>query len=189
MSALILACAFAFGNLFQEEGFGIIETLVILFFTIGIGFIGHEMGHKWAAEQFGVSSRFIIWPTGIFLMFLLAILPIKLIFAAVGAVYIFGRLTKEQNGIVSLAGPSVNISFAIIFISFLLISSTIKFTLTDLVKEICKFGAMINSWLAFFNLFPFSILDGAKIFSWNKKVWMVYAIISLFLMIGIEFVP
>jgi Zn-dependent protease len=29
----------------------------------------------------------------------------------------------------------------------------------------------INLYLAFFNLLPFFVLDGAKVFAWNKLVW------------------
>jgi len=34
-------------------------------------------------------------------------------------------------------------------------------------------GAYINTWLALFNLIPFGPLDGAKIFRWNKGLWLV----------------
>lgn len=33
--------------------------------------------------------------------------------------------------------------------------------------------AFINGIIATFNLIPFGILDGFKIFSWNKKVWAI----------------
>ena len=35
------------------------------------------------------------------------------------------------------------------------------------------FSAYINSFMAIFNLIPFGVLDGYKIFSLNKKVWVV----------------
>ena len=35
-----------------------------------------------------------------------------------------------------------------------------------------KNGAMkLNAFMAAFNLIPFGVLDGYKIFSFNKKVW------------------
>jgi Zn-dependent protease len=33
------------------------------------------------------------------------------------------------------------------------------------------FGAFFNAWVALFNLIPIGILDGYKIFSWDKRVW------------------
>ncbi|MFO7773178.1 MAG: DUF951 family protein [Dehalococcoidia bacterium] len=36
-------------------------------------------------------------------------------------------------------------------------------------------GAYVNTWLALFNLIPFGPLDGAKIFRWNKGIWLAAA--------------
>jgi Zn-dependent protease len=33
-------------------------------------------------------------------------------------------------------------------------------------------GAYINTWLAIFNLIPFSPLDGMAVFKWNKVAWL-----------------
>lgn len=32
-------------------------------------------------------------------------------------------------------------------------------------------GTSFNGWIAMFNLMPFGVLDGQKIFDWNKLVW------------------
>jgi Zn-dependent protease len=32
--------------------------------------------------------------------------------------------------------------------------------------------AVINGWLAIFNLIPFGPLDGMKVMQWNRKVWL-----------------
>jgi Zn-dependent protease len=34
-------------------------------------------------------------------------------------------------------------------------------------------GASFNGWIAMFNLMPFGVLDGQKIFDWNKRVWTI----------------
>ena len=31
--------------------------------------------------------------------------------------------------------------------------------------------AWFNAWIAVFNLIPFGIFDGLKVFNWNKKAW------------------
>ncbi|MEM4159933.1 MAG: hypothetical protein QXH18_01790, partial [Candidatus Micrarchaeia archaeon] len=86
MLAIMVAFTIAvwgIGVFFQP---GLIYKLLIIGFTVGIGFMTHEMGHKYAAEKFGSPSRFVMWPQGLLLMFLLA--PFGFIFAAPGAVYI-----------------------------------------------------------------------------------------------------
>jgi Zn-dependent protease len=34
-------------------------------------------------------------------------------------------------------------------------------------------GAAFNAWIALFNLIPIGILDGYKIFTWNKQIWAI----------------
>jgi Zn-dependent protease len=35
-------------------------------------------------------------------------------------------------------------------------------------------GASFNAWIAMFNLLPFGVLDGQKIFDWNKLIWACF---------------
>ena len=42
-------------------------------------------------------------------------------------------------------------------------------------------AAQVNTWLAIFNLIPFGILDGWKVFRWNKIVWVITFTISIIL--------
>jgi len=39
-------------------------------------------------------------------------------------------------------------------------------------------GFIINSFMASINLLPIGIFDGAKVFRWNKIVWVVLALIA-----------
>jgi Zn-dependent protease len=34
-------------------------------------------------------------------------------------------------------------------------------------------GAAINAFMAVFNLIPFGVLDGLKVFRWSKAIWLV----------------
>ena len=45
------------------------------------------------------------------------------------------------------------------------------------------FAAYINAFMAVFNLIPFGILDGFKIFSLNKKLWALAFVPALILAI------
>jgi Zn-dependent protease len=39
--------------------------------------------------------------------------------------------------------------------------------------EAMLYGAAINAFMALFNLIPFGVLDGLKVFRWNRLVWIV----------------
>jgi len=178
--ALVLAFNLFFGDQFIAEGIDYIESFIILLFTIGIGFIAHEMAHKWVAIRFGAAARFVLWPQGILLLFLFAILKSPIIFAATGAVYIYKvYLSKKENGLISLAGPAINIALCVVFFIVLITAQSLNIKLIDIVRDICNFGIVINSILAAFNLLPMFVLDGKKIISWNFKVWILAMIIPL----------
>ena len=180
MLAIVVAFSIAvwgFGVFFQSDFF---VKGIILLFTIGIGFISHEMGHKYAAEKFGSPSRFMMWPQGILLMLLIA--PFGFIFAAPGAVYIFKRMNTRENGIVSLAGPMVNMILFLIFALILILSNLFNFGLSSVVLMVCTLGMWINALLATFNLLPIFILDGAKVIRWDFKIWLGAFLIALFMM-------
>jgi len=184
MASIVLAFALVFwgpGVFFQRD---LVPKLAIILFTVGIGFISHELGHKWMAERYGARARFIVWKEGLILMFVLALFP-GIIFAAPGAVYIFKPyMSKKENGIISLAGPVVNIVLWLFFMSVLIGSSLLSIELTQVVKEIVIFGMNINAMLAVFNLLPVLILDGAKVFNWNKGAWVAAFVLSVVMMLS-----
>jgi Zn-dependent protease len=144
--------------------------------AVGTGFVFHELAHRQAARHFGFHSEYRAWYPGLIFAVGLAILTMgRFIFAAPGATYFFGNdVTKKQNGIISAAGPAVNI---IIGISLLSISFI---PLDAFIRNILFYSAMINFWFAFFNLLPIFILDGTKIIQWNKGVWAILIIIAGF---------
>ena len=139
-------------------------TFFIILGTVGLGFIIHELAHKYVAIHYGAHAEYRAWTLGLFLALAMAFLTQgSFVFAAPGAVYIFGRVSREQNGIISLAGPLTNFALAIIF---LLLSA-----FTGISKEFVATGALVNVMLGAFNMLPIPPFDGSKIFAWNKVVW------------------
>jgi Zn-dependent protease len=121
------------------------------------GFLLHELAHKFVAQRYGAWAEFRAYPTGLlFAMFFAFIAGI--VFAAPGAVYIQGRITERQNGLISLAGPATNLAFGAFCIGLMLVFRS------DLLFIV----GWINLFLAVFNLVPVGPLDGAKVFRWNK---------------------
>ncbi len=185
VSALLLALAFgvAFGGGFRAilEPAILVSMFPLALVGVSTGFILHELGHRFVARRFGCFARYEMWPTGLVMALFFSLFGF--VFAAPGAVVVrpgvdsWGRatLTKERYGIISIAGPSMNICLAIVFILLDVFYPSLVFSL----------GARINAWLAIFNLIPFGPLDGAKIFSWDKKAWLI-AIIAAVCLFGIE---
>lgn len=135
---------------------------VISLFTVGIGFLFHELAHKIAAQRYGCVAEFRAFDNMLFMALGLAVM-IGFTFIAPGAVMISGMITKKENGIISVAGPATNYVLALLFLGGILLFPEAKFVLT--------IGFNINLWLGLFNMIPLLNFDGAKIFNWNKWIW------------------
>ena len=170
ISVLALALIFSQFNL----------TLIpVTLFIVVIVFVSHEiLGHKFVAQHYGFDAEYKVWPLGLALGLITALIPGGFVIAAPGATYIspykknfafrVGTLSKKQYAIISLAGPLVNIAFALSMLALNFFYAFDLFILT----------ARISFFLAFFNLLPIPPLDGSKIISWNLPVWLVAAGIS-----------
>lgn len=148
--------------------------LPIVMVGVGLGFILHELGHKFSAMHFGYWSEYQLWPTG--LIIALASSFCGIVFAAPGAVYTYANyLDDETNGIISIAGPIVNIALAIIFllIATIIYPSVFINANMQIVFLVCSLGFSINSYLATFNLIPIWNLDGSKVLRWNGLIWVI----------------
>ena len=94
----------------------LINILPIVMIGVGLGFILHELGHKFVSMKYGYWAEFKLWPQG--LIFALVTSFFGFVFAAPGAVYTYANyVTDEINGKISIAGPIVNIILAIIFLN------------------------------------------------------------------------
>ena len=159
---------------------GAIKNLPLSFLAIVTAFFCHETAHKYMGQKYGYWSEFRMFPQGLLLALFLGI-TVGIVFAAPGAVQIWGRPSREESGKISDAGPSTNIAISFIFMAVGLFSGGI-------VASISFFVAYINAFLAFFNLLPFGPLDGLKIFRWNVGAWLVLVAISISMLASIMYI-
>ncbi len=165
--AISLAFAILLGNILSLD---FIIYFFISLFTVGIGFLLHEISHKLVAQKYGCWAEFRADDKMLIFAILSAFLGF--IFAAPGAVFISGHVTKAKNGKISLAGPATNIILAVIFLclTFLPVEGLIAVTL--------NYGFQINSFIALFNMIPFLNFDGEKILRWNKIIYFITVIFA-----------
>jgi Zn-dependent protease len=190
ISALLLALAFGIVfsggfSAFLEPRRLVIASLMCLV-GVSLGFILHEMGHRFVARRFGCFAEYTMWPMGLIIALVCSLFGF--VFAAPGAVMLYPRtdlstgvstLTREKAGMISVVGPVMNICLAAVFI---ILNSAYSLPLFSL-------GAEINTWLAIFNLIPFGPLDGAKIMTWDKRVWFAALAVGLGLFAIENFLP
>ena len=171
-----LAVSLAFAILFSGGITGIFHSRLLTFFvvsafTVGIGFLLHELAHKWLAVKYGCWAEFRSDKR--MLLFMVLVSFFGFVFAAPGAVVIHGMIDRERHGKVAVIGPAVNLVLALLFLLGMLITGGTFGWL--------QYGFMINAWLGLFNMLPFWVFDGAKVFAWNKLVFgLVISIAALF---------
>ncbi len=137
---------------------------------LALAFMLHELAHKFAAQRLGMWAEFRLSATGLlftilsFVLLQASVLPLMIV--APGAVMIAGLLNWNDYGKISIAGPATNIAQALIYLFLYLVSPNLLFL----------YGIEINAFLALFNLIPFGVFDGMKIYKWDKRVWAAAAI-------------
>jgi Zn-dependent protease len=162
-AAITIAFSIASGGLAFH-----LQFLALSGLTVGIGFLFHEMGHKFVAQRMGFPAEFRAFDTMLVVAILMSFTGF--VFAAPGAVFITALPTTKENGKISTAGPGASLLLA----TFFLIPSLL-FNTNSKAALILEQGFAINAWWAFFNLLPFPNFDGPKIFRWNKVVYGLMA--------------
>lgn len=160
--------------------------LILSMVTVGVGFVLHELAHKFTAMNFGYWAEF----QKNNLMLLVAVVlaaTVGIVFAAPGATMIYGSgVTREQNGKISAAGPVTNLILCIPFAILLVLNAVMGFSdsLRSMLAMFGMVGLQVNAMIAAFNMLPVSVLDGRKVLAWNPAIFAVLIIASFGVLIA-----
>jgi len=182
------AISLAFAIIFLKESGRVdpgtaLSLIGISLVTVGIGFVAHEMAHKFTAIKFGYWAEFRKDNMMLLVAVALAAL-VGVVFAAPGATVIYadnrfgGGLSKEQNGKISAAGPVTNLLLCIPFAGLLVYGGISSPVFGSLASLIGMMGLQVNAMIAAFNMLPVSILDGRKVLAWNTGIFIVLIVAS-----------
>ncbi len=162
ISVLVLSFVFSYPQVLSVPLY-----LLYAFLAVGIGFMGHELSHRYVARRLGYWAEYRMWQQGLMMAMLFAFITNGgLVFAAPGAVVFssmraFGRPSKNDVGRIGIAGVVFNIAVMYSLLGLGLF----------LQHPVVSLAAFVNGWLALFNLIPFGPLDGGKVLSWNRLAW------------------
>ena len=161
-----------FSNFFRSNN--AVDYAMLTAFTVALtaSFFMHEIAHKVIAQREGFWAEFRLTFTGAILTLLSVISPLFKVISP-GAVMVAGFADRKPIGKISIAGPVTNIVLSALFMAGGLVPTT--------YAPVLVLVAAFNAWTAVFNLIPFGILDGYKIFLWDKKIWALAFAASLVL--------
>jgi len=181
VGGLTLAFAIAYSGVIYNQNISLfLYSLLVSFLAVFSGFVFHEMGHKFVAQKYGCWAEFRAFPRGIGMALLFSLMGF--VFAAPGAVMISGRIDREQNAKISMAGPAVNLA-----IGFLLIPVILLIDYAPVLVAAYSV-ASINFLLAAFNLLPVPPLDGSKIWRWNIPVYLLMLATSVIMYFALRYI-
>jgi Zn-dependent protease len=160
-----LSFAFYLGALDQEDWPIVFAALAAI---VTASFFTHEIAHKVTAQRRGLWAEFRLTVWGAVLTAISIVFPFKII--SPGAVMIAGPAQVDEIGKISISGPVTNIVLSSVLLGPVFVPNPYSL--------IFVIGAFFNAYVAVFNLIPLGILDGYKIFSWDKKVWSLAFAVS-----------
>lgn len=137
------------------------EPFLLSLATLGPAFLVHELMHRAVARRHGIGARFVSSPIGLALTVILASLA-NLLFAVPGGVVVERVEDVGLSGRIALAGPLSNLALLPVYWSLL-----------GAGRTLARYGLLINSTLALFNMLPLEPLDGSKVRRWSPAVWLL----------------
>jgi Zn-dependent protease len=173
--------ALAFAVLYRGLPLSFVTILLITAFTAGLGVILHELAHRVVARYFGATAHFVANDAMLVISVLVAFSGF--LFAAPGAVWHSGWLTKRQSGLIAAAGPVTNMVLALLFLGALAVARYV--TDSPVIIYSLLLGFSINGVLGLFNMLPFGPIDGAKILNWSGPAFGGLIVVALLIAFGL----
>ena len=146
-----------------------------------IAFIGHELAHKFVAQHYGMWSEFRMTMMGYYLSLFAIIFSLPIF--GTGIVYTSGSGDVDEEGKAKLAGPMLNLIFAMALIIVSILVKAISGGIDYYILIMLQNGIIINGFFALFNMIPIQPFDGANIRRWNQPVWIVTTVALIFALI------
>ncbi|AOL15941.1 peptidase M50 [Sulfolobus sp. A20] len=154
-----------------------IQNIIIPYVVALLAVIPHEIGHRQMARRYNCYSRFALsfagfWTTLLFNL-VGSFLHFLVFFSGYTAISCGFRSSTEIEGKTAMAGPLTNI-----ILGFIGLIGSLFLPPFSLIGIFFAELASFNFWVAFFNLLPFWVLDGLKIFRWNVIIWGILILIA-----------
>ncbi len=152
--------------------------------AVSSGFVLHELGHKVLAQRYGFWAEFRGQFSGLVMSLVIAA-GTGFLFAAPGAVLIWGRVNAKQNALISLMGPGINFVIALLALPFTFVVDRDAF-----LPHTMAVVAQVNALLCVFNMLPIWTLDGRKIWYWSRLLYLstmalaVALLVTVFVLVG-----
>jgi Zn-dependent protease len=175
-TTLAFAIASTGGNVL---GRGFLNVLLLSAIICGLAFVCHELAHRIVARQYGAEAHFVANNGMLLVSIVIAFLGV--LFAAPGAVWHRGYLTRRQSGLIALAGPATNFGLAVLFLLGLIFIVASRSNMPDWLADLCANGFRFNAWIGLFNMIPAGPFDGAKVLQWSALVFGITVAIGIVL--------
>ena len=170
-AALVIGIGFSMALYSFSWGWSVMTAFAVV---MTLSFLVHEIAHKVMAQQAGMWAEFRLTTWGAVLTLVSVFLPFKMI--APGAMMIGGQSPSAKDMVkISVAGVITNMIFAATFLGLAFGLPVSEYS------GMLFFSAYINSFMALFNLIPFGVLDGYKLFLLNRTIWAIAFIPSVVL--------
>lgn len=171
-TALAFAVLFSGGRVADRQ---FVTYLLLAALTAGLGVILHELAHRVVARHFGATAHFRANDGMLVISILLAFSGF--LFAAPGAVWHSGWLSRRQSGLVAAAGPVTNMVLALIFVVSLIAARNAE--VSRLIEIGLIMGFQVNGLLGVFNMLPLGPIDGAKVLNWSSVAFAILLAVAI----------